>query len=193
MNPISLLNSTPPRNPASYLETASSSRLRKSACKTWSEQTLESTPFESRVSVLERVQLAGGQFGSAIWKDVRLVGCDLANIRAASHPTRESRACRLPAYRPLLHRSRLARRADSERRRALRAISRRKVSDLRIRKGCNWEEADLQEADLSGSIFRSCNLTRADLDRAKLQKHGFSQVRSRRHAGWDKLLAGRDR
>ena len=29
-----------------------------------------------------RVQLAEGQFGSAVWKDVRLDGCDLANVRA---------------------------------------------------------------------------------------------------------------
>ena len=33
-------------------------------------------------SVLERVQLAGAQLGTVLWQDARLVGCDLANVRA---------------------------------------------------------------------------------------------------------------
>lgn len=31
-------------------------------------------------SVLERVSLANSRIGSMVWKDVRLVGCDLANL-----------------------------------------------------------------------------------------------------------------
>jgi hypothetical protein len=43
---------------------------------------LEINTVRMEGSVLQRVHLSDGQFGSVIWKDVRLVGCDLANIRA---------------------------------------------------------------------------------------------------------------
>ena len=62
-------------------------------------QQLETLRLED--SVLERVHLAGGQFGSAIWKDVRLVACDLANVRAhrISLVRVELIDCRLTGFR----------------------------------------------------------------------------------------------
>jgi uncharacterized protein YjbI with pentapeptide repeats len=118
-------------------------------------------------SVLERVQLAGGQFGSVVWKDVRLVSCDLANIRAH----------RMVLVRVEFIDCRIAGLSTS-------AVDWEDVfiqnGDMRYAQfqggrfrscefdGCNWEEADLQNADLSGSVFRSCNLARADFHGAKL-------------------------
>lgn len=57
--------------------------------------------FRAESSVLERVQLAGGQFGSAVWKDVRMVGCDLASIRAhrVAFVRVELVDCRLTGFR----------------------------------------------------------------------------------------------
>jgi len=123
-------------------------------------------------SVLERVQLAGGQFGSVVWKDVRLVGCDLANIRA--HRFALARVefvdCRLTGFTAtaLDWQDVLIRNGDV--RYAQFQGGRFRTSEF---DGCNWEEADLQNADLSGSVFRSCNLTRADLHGAKLQNTDF--------------------
>jgi uncharacterized protein YjbI with pentapeptide repeats len=123
-------------------------------------------------SVLERVHLADGQFGSAMWKDVRFVACDLANIRAfrLSLVRVEFVDCRLAGFR-----ANVAEWQDV-------LIQNGDVRYAQLQGGkfrrcefeaCNWQEADLQEADLSGSIFRSCDLGKADLQRAKLQHTDF--------------------
>ncbi|MGD0436290.1 MAG: pentapeptide repeat-containing protein [Bryobacteraceae bacterium] len=135
--------------------------------------------FRVEGSVLERVHLAGGQFGSVVWKDVRLVGCDLANIRAhrISLLRVELVDCRLTGFRAtaLDWQDVLIQNGD---------VRYAQFQGGRFRTcefdACNWEEADLQEADLSGSIFRSCNLARADLQRTKLQNTDFrkSEVES---------------
>jgi uncharacterized protein YjbI with pentapeptide repeats len=128
--------------------------------------------FRVEGSVLERVRLAGGQFGSAVWKDVRLVGCDLANVRAhrISLLRVELIDCRLTGFRAtaLDWQDVLIQNGDV-------TYSQFQGGKFRTCEfdGCNWQDADLQEADLSGSVFRSCNLARADLRRAKLQNTDF--------------------
>ncbi len=147
--------------------------------------------FRIEGSLLERVQLAGGQFGSAVWKDVRLVGCDLANIRA--HRIVLLRVelidCRLTGFRAaaLDWQDVLIRNGDARYAQLQGGKFRTCEFD-----GCNWQEADLQEADLTGSIFRSCNLAGADFHRSEIAERGFSRVRSGRHAGWDERSARRD-
>jgi uncharacterized protein YjbI with pentapeptide repeats len=128
--------------------------------------------FRIEGSVLESVQLAGGEFRSVVWKDVRLVGCDLANIRA--HRMALMRVelidCRLTGlsataldWQDVLIQNGDARYAQ------LQGGTFRNCEFV----GCKWNEADLQNADLTGSVFRSCELARADLHGAKLQNTDF--------------------
>jgi uncharacterized protein YjbI with pentapeptide repeats len=119
-------------------------------------------------SVLDRVHLAGGQFGSAIWKDVRLVACDLANVRAhrISLVRVELIDCRLTGFRAtaLDWHDVLIQNGDLRYAQFQSGSFRNCEFD-----GCNLQDADLQGADLAGSVLRSCNLARADLRRAKLR------------------------
>ncbi len=119
-------------------------------------------------SLVERVRLAGSQFGSATWKDVRFTGCDLANVRA--HRIELLRVefvdCRLTGFSTgaLKWQDVLIQNGD------LRYSQFREASFRHCEfEGCDWQDADLQNADLSGAIFRSCKLARADLHGANLQ------------------------
>ncbi|HUI81328.1 MAG TPA: pentapeptide repeat-containing protein [Bryobacteraceae bacterium] len=124
--------------------------------------------FRLEGSVLERVQLAGGQFGSAVWKDVRLVGCDLANLRVRriTLVRVELVDCRLTGFftTALDWQDVLIQNGDV--RYAQFAGGRFRNCEF---EGSNWQEADLQNADFAGCVFRSCNLGRADLHGAKLE------------------------
>jgi uncharacterized protein YjbI with pentapeptide repeats len=123
-------------------------------------------------SVLERIQLADGNFGSALWKDIRLVGCDLANIRArrVSLIRVELIDCRLTGFRAdaLEWQDVLVQNGDVRYAQFQGGTFRSCEFD-----GCNLQDADLQDADLSDSILRSCNLARADLRKAKLRNTDF--------------------
>ncbi|HLJ46699.1 MAG TPA: pentapeptide repeat-containing protein [Bryobacteraceae bacterium] len=124
--------------------------------------------FRVEGSILERVQFAGGEFGSVAWKDVRLVGCDLANIRA--HRMTLLRVelvdCRLTGFHAtaLEWQDVLITNGD------MRYVQ---LQSGKFRNcefdGCNCEEADLHEADLSGCVVRGCNLAHADLCGTNLQ------------------------
>jgi uncharacterized protein YjbI with pentapeptide repeats len=146
---------------------------------------LNLSTFRIEGSVLERVQLAGGKFGSAIWRDVRLIGCDLSNLHA--HRIALVRVelidCRLTGFgaTALDWQDVLIQEGDLR-------YSRFRGGTFRTCEfsGCNWQDADLQEADLTGSIFRSCNLARADLRGTKLQKTDF------RKSEVEGMLVGKD-
>ena len=133
---------------------------------------LRANTFRIEGSVLESVQLAGGEFGSAVWKDVRLVGCDLSNIRA--HRMALLRVelvdCRLTGFSAtaLDWQDVLIQNGDV-RYAQLQGGTFRACEFV----ACKWNEADLQNADLTGSVFRSCELARADLQGAKLQNTDF--------------------
>src|SRR5262249_10991141 len=128
--------------------------------------------FRLEGSLLERVQLAGSEFVSALWKDVRLIGCDLANVRA--HRLTLLRVelvdCRLTGLRTtaLDWKDVLVKNGDVRYAQLQAGKFRNCEFD-----GSNWEEADVQEANFAGSIFRSSNLARADFRRAKLQGTDF--------------------
>jgi uncharacterized protein YjbI with pentapeptide repeats len=133
---------------------------------------LHISTFRIEGSVLERVQLSGGRFGCAVWKDARLVGCDLANLHA--HRITLVRVelidCRLVGFQATVldWQDVLIREGDVRYSQFQRGKFRACEFDR-----CNWQEADLQGADLVGSIFRSCNLARADLRTTKLQNTDF--------------------
>ena len=117
--------------------------------------------------LLENVHFANGNFGSAVFKDVRLVGCDFANVQA--HRLTLARVelidCKLTGL-------------------SAKAVECQDVlfqnTDLRyaqLRSGmfkacefqsCDCTEADFHEADLTGCRIRSCNLANADFLGAKL-------------------------
>jgi len=124
--------------------------------------------------LLERVQLAGGELGSMVWRDVRLTGCDLANLRA--HRMTLVRVelidCRMTGFsaNALNWQHVLIRNGDVRYAQCQGGKFRNCEFD-----DCGWQEADLQRADLSGCIFRSCNLDAADFRGAKLENTDLRQ------------------
>ncbi|HYP04927.1 MAG TPA: pentapeptide repeat-containing protein [Bryobacteraceae bacterium] len=118
-------------------------------------------------AVFERVALAGSQFGSVLWKDVRFVDCDLANVRA--HRMTLVRVefinCRLTGLVSAVVDWRDVLISGGDLRYAQLQGGKFRSCEF---DNCNWEESDLQNADMEGSIFRSCNLAQADFRRAKL-------------------------
>jgi len=133
---------------------------------------LEVQTFQIEGSVLKRVQLAGSRFGSAVWKDVRFVGCDLANVRA--HRLVLLRVefvdCRLAGFSSAAVEWQDVLLQDCDLRYA--QFQEAKCRNCEF-EGCHWEDADLQQADLSGVLFRRCQLARADLRAAHLQNTDF--------------------
>ena len=123
-------------------------------------------------SLLEHVQFADGQFGSAVWKDVRLVNCDLANVRA--HRLILTRVefvdCRLTGFSAasLEWQDVLIRNTDLR----YAQLAGGAFRNCEFQQ-CECAEADFQNADLSGSVIRTCRLTGADLQAAKLRHTDF--------------------
>lgn len=119
--------------------------------------------------VLEGVEFSGCEIGSAVWKDVRLVGCDLANVlmHRLTWVRVELIDCRLTGF--------TARDAEwqdvlvegGDLRFAQLAGGKFRNSEF---EGANLEEADFQAADLAGCRLHCCKLARADLNGARLEK-----------------------
>lgn len=133
---------------------------------------LRAGTFFMEGSVLDHVQLAGGEFGSAVWKDVRLVGCDLANMRARRMVLVrvEFIDCRLTGFRGngVDWKDVLLQNGDGR-------YAQFEGGTLQSCEfdGCNLQEADFQNADLSGSVLRSCDLARTDFRGGKLRNTDF--------------------
>lgn len=118
-------------------------------------------------SVLERVSLSGSSFSSIKLSDVRLVGCDLANLqtRAMKLVRVEFVNCRMTGFR--------AGEADCQD--VLISEGDQRYSQFRFSSfksaefdSCNFEEADFYGTDLSGARFRGCNLRNAEMSKTKL-------------------------
>ena len=118
-------------------------------------------------SRLERVSLANSTLGAIVWKDVRLVSCDLANLetRSLTLIRVEFVNCRMTGFRAGI--------ADCQD--VLISEGDQRYSQFRFSKfksvefdGCNFGEADFQGTDLSGSVFRKCNLKNAEMSKVKL-------------------------
>jgi uncharacterized protein YjbI with pentapeptide repeats len=118
-------------------------------------------------SILEGVSLAGSSFASIIWKDVRLVRCDLANLE--THYLTLTRVelidCRMTGLQ--------AGEADCQD--VLVSAGDQRHCQFRFSKfksaefdSCNFAEADFQGTDLSGAIFRKCTLRNTEMSRVRL-------------------------
>lgn len=124
--------------------------------------------FHLEGCVLDHVTLPGSEFSQVVWKDARLVDCDLANVLAhrISLVRVELVRCRLKGFRAsaVAARDVLLEECD---------LSYAQFRQTQFRASefarCNLEEADLQEADLAGCTLRATKLKRADLRRAKLR------------------------
>jgi uncharacterized protein YjbI with pentapeptide repeats len=123
--------------------------------------------FRIEASLLQRVNLAGSSFGSVVWKDVRLVDCDLANFE--THGLNLVRVefinCRMTGLR--------AGEADcqdllvsgGDQRYCQFRFSRFRSAEF---ESCNFSEADFYGTDLSGALIRRCNLQNAEMSKTKL-------------------------
>jgi uncharacterized protein YjbI with pentapeptide repeats len=139
------------------------------------DRLLEGATFENRKadtvriesSVLNKVVLANSSFGSITCKDVRLVGCDLANVetRGLTLIRVELIDCRMTGFRGGEADCQDVLIREGDQRYSQFRLSRFKSAEF---DSCNFEEADFHETDLSGAIFRKCNLRRAEMRKARL-------------------------
>jgi uncharacterized protein YjbI with pentapeptide repeats len=118
-------------------------------------------------SVLERVNLGDSSFGSIVLKDVRLVNCELANLRtrAMTLVRVEFIDCRMTGVsggdvdaQDLLIR-------EGDQRYCQFRSSKFKSTEF---DGCNFEDADFQDTDFTGAIFRRCNMRNVEMGKARL-------------------------
>ena len=158
--------------PGQLFEATEMVRIQERQLQDLEQTSLKIDALQVEGSLLERIQLSGAQLGSMVCKDVRLEGCDLANVRAhrVSFVRVELVECRLTGFRAtaLDWQDVLVRKGDLGYAQIFEGKFRNCEFDT-----CSWPEADLRQTDLSGSVFRSCNLTRADLRGAKLQNTDF--------------------
>jgi uncharacterized protein YjbI with pentapeptide repeats len=133
--------------------------------------------------VLRHVRFTGSEFGSVVWKDVRLIGCDLANCKAhrMSLLRVEMEDCRLSGLSS----------PAADWRDVLVANSDARFAQFPggVFQRCEFtstglQEADLRGADLRGALLRACRLGRADLRQARLRETDL------RHSDLDEMLVG---
>ena len=117
--------------------------------------------------VLDRVSFANCAIGSIRLKDVRLVGCDLANLetRALMLIRVEMVQCRMTGLRAGEADCQDVLISEGDQRYSLFRFSRFRSAEF---DSCNFEEADFQGTDLSGARFRKCNLRNAEMSKVKL-------------------------
>ncbi len=118
-------------------------------------------------SVLEKVSLANSKFASIACKDVRLVGCDLANLetRALSLRRVEFINCRMTGFHAGKADCQDVLISEGDQRYSLFRFSRFQSTEFN---SCNFGEADFQGTDLSGAIFRKCDLQNTEMSKVKL-------------------------
>jgi uncharacterized protein YjbI with pentapeptide repeats len=123
--------------------------------------------LRAEACVLEAINLSGSVLNSLIFKDVRLIRCDLANLEARrmNLVRTEFVDCRMTGMRAVDSgwENTLIERGDQ--RYAQLRFSRFESAEF---EDCNFSEADFEGSDLSGSIFRRCKLERAEMSKAKL-------------------------
>jgi uncharacterized protein YjbI with pentapeptide repeats len=126
-----------------------------------------STALYLEACTLERVNLAGSRFASILWKDVRLVNCDLANLETESLTLIrvEFLDCRMTGLRAGKANLEHVLFSGGDQRYAQFCFSCFRSTECN---GCNFSEADFYGTDLTGTRFRSCNLQRAEMDKVKL-------------------------
>jgi len=118
-------------------------------------------------SMLEKVSLANCSFGSIACKDVRLIGCDLANLETRGLSLRrvEFINCRMTGFHAGKADCQDVLISEGDQRYSLFRFSRFQSAEF---DSCNFGEADFQGTDLSGARFRNCNLQNAEMSKVKL-------------------------
>lgn len=102
-----------------------------------------------------------------LWKDVRLINCDLANMqtRGLTFIRVEFINCRMTGLRAGEADFQDILISEGDQRYSQFRYARFKAAEF---DRCNFSEADFLGADLTGSIFRKCNLQNAEMSKVKL-------------------------
>jgi len=130
---------------------------------------LSATSLSIESCVLNRVALPDSTFATVTLRDVRLVECDLANLktRALTALRVELLDCRMTGFRveepAECHDVLISQGLQSY---SQFAYARFKSAEF---DACNFEDANFLGADLQGCVFRGCNLHNADMRGAKLK------------------------
>ncbi len=131
---------------------------------------LSATSLSLESCVLSRVALPDSTFSTITLRDVRLVGCDLANVktRALMALRVELLDCRMTGF----HVEEPAECHDVLISQGLQSYSQFAYASFKSAEfdACNFEDANFLGADLQGCIFRGCNLHNADMRGAKLRE-----------------------
>lgn len=139
------------------------------------EMSIEGIQIEDRTanslyieaSILERTSFSNSNFASILLKDVRLIGCDLANLQARAFTLVrvEFINCRMTGLRAGAADCQDVLFSEGDQRYSQFRFSAFKSAEF---DSCNFEEADFHGTDLSGSRFRKCNLKNAEMNKANL-------------------------
>jgi uncharacterized protein YjbI with pentapeptide repeats len=120
--------------------------------------------------VLNRVALPDSVFATITLRDVRLVGCDLANVKTRTLTALrvEFLDCRMTGFRV----EEPAECHDVLISQGLQSYSQFAYASFKSAEfnACNFEDANFLGADLQGCIFHGCNLHNADMRGAKLRE-----------------------
>ena len=131
---------------------------------------LSATNLSIESCVLNRVALPDSTFATITLRDVRLVGCDLANVktRALMALRVELLDCRMTGF----HVEEPAECHDVLISQGLQSYSQFAYASFKSAEfdACNFEDANFLGADLQGCVFRGCNLHNADMRGAKLRE-----------------------
>ena len=131
---------------------------------------LSATSLSIESCVLNRVALTDSTFAAITLRDVRLVECDLANVktRALTALRVELLDCRMTGFRV----EEPAECHDVLISQGLQSYSQFAYASFKSGEfdACNFEDANFLGADLQGCIFRDCNLHNADMRGAKLRE-----------------------
>jgi len=131
---------------------------------------LSATSLSVESCVLNRVAFPDSTFATITLRDVRLVGCDLANVktRALTALRVELLDCRMTGFRV----EEPAECHDVLISQGLQSYSQFAYASFKSAEfdTCNFEDANFLGADLQGCIFRGCNLHNADMRGAKLRE-----------------------
>ena len=131
---------------------------------------LSATSLSIESCVLNRVALPDSTFATITLRDVRLVGCDLANLKTRTLKALrvELLDCRMTGFRV----EEPAECHDVLISQGLQSYSQFAYASFKSGEfdACNFEDANFLGADLQGCIFRDCNLHNADMRGAKLRE-----------------------
>ena len=127
----------------------------------------KATTLHIESCVLKNIVLANNTFGAIVCKDVQFIDCDLANLetRGLTLVRVEFINCRMTGLRG----------GDADCQDLLIREGDQRYSQFRFSQfksaefdSCNFADADFHGTDLSGAIFRRCNLRAADMHEVKL-------------------------